>query len=271
MTKRRFTIGCGAIAMLAVAGFFPAAASPGTTTTICVGLIIDSHAIGGSVSDRCVNVRAGATGVGVLEAAGHSVTFRRDGLLCTIDGVPSSGCDDIDNTHYWAYFHRAPDATTWSYSNDNMSTYKPVNRSTEGWVYDNGTALTPTNVPAGQMCAGLLKPSRSPAPQPTKTHRAATHPRSPSASPKGSAPRSMPPTSTPTKSHRRHHPASSAAPTASDASATPSIETSPSATAAAGDTAGTSGGGSATGVIAAAAVVAVIAGATVVGARRRRR
>jgi len=255
---------------LAVAGFVPATASPTTTSTICVGLIIDSQSIGGSVSDRCINVRPGTTGVGVLEAAGHRVTFRHDGILCTIDEVPSSGCNDIDTTHYWSYFHRAPDATTWSYSNENMSTYEPANRSTEGWVYDNGAALKPKNVPAGQMCAGLLKPSPSPTPQPTKTHRAVTHLHSPTPQPASTSP-----TAAPTKPHRRHHPPSNATTTPPDTTATPSSETSPSATAFASDTVSSSrdgaSGGSAAGAIVAAAVIAVIAGATVTAARRRRR
>jgi hypothetical protein len=256
--------------MLAVAGFVPAAASPTATSTICVGLIIDSQSIGGSVSARCVNVRPGTTGVGVLEAAGHRVTFRHDGLLCTIDEVPSSGCDDVDTTHYWSYFHRAPDATAWSYSNENMSTYKPANRSTEGWVYDNGSALKPKNIPASQMCAGLLKPSPSPTPQPAKSHRAVRHTHSPN-----TPPISTSPTAVPTKPHRRpHHPprATSAPP---DATATPGSESSPSTATVASDTASSSdggaSGGSATGAIIAAAVVAVIAAATVTAARRRRR
>ena len=54
----------------------------------------------------------GATGVDVLEAGGHTVGFRHDGLVCTIDGLPKTGCAAVDDTHYWAYFHRAPGATT---------------------------------------------------------------------------------------------------------------------------------------------------------------
>src|SRR5579862_7808631 len=177
---RRLLVGCGAVAMLAVAGLAPAAASSSGSKTICVGVVVDPRAIGGTVNARCATVAAGSTGVDVLEAAGHTVTFRpRDGLLCTIDGLPKSGCGAVDDTHYWAYYHRAPDGTTWMYSNEGAGTYQPANRSTEGWVYDDGTSLKPDNIPARQICAGLLKPTPTPTPTPVRSttpHPASTRP-----------------------------------------------------------------------------------------------
>jgi hypothetical protein len=264
---RRLAIGCTAVALFAVAGFVPAAASPrATSTTICVGLVVDPQSVGGSVSDTCVNVKPGTTGVGVLEAAGHTLTFRGDGLLCTIDGVPDSGCSDVDNTHYWSYFHRAPDSTTWSYSNENMSTYKPANRSTEGWVYDDGSALKPENIPAAQICDGLLKPAATPTPSPKRTHQTATHPKPhlPHSAPIAAATQ----TATPTASHRHHRRQAASTPGATLPGAVQTTAPTPTISPAASSQ--KSGGGSATGAIAAAAVIAVLAAATVAGARRRR-
>ncbi|HWC34312.1 MAG TPA: hypothetical protein VG650_05730 [Mycobacteriales bacterium] len=255
-----------------MAGFVPATASGSTPNTICVGLVIDSRSIGGSVRDGCVNVKPATTGVGVLEAAGHSLTFRRDGLLCTIDDVPSSGCSNVDDTHYWAYFHRAPDSTSWSYSNEGMSTYEPANRSTEGWVYDDGSSLQPKNIPASQICAGLVKPTVTPTPTPTKPHHTAVASQSPttSTSPTGSG------TSRPATAETgrpRHTPRASRGAGRPTAPATSPL---PAASATAGSGAdpgssGASGHGSATGALVAAGVIAVLAGATVIGARRRRR
>ncbi len=111
-----------------------------------------ARSIGSDVSTTCAKVPKGATGVDVLQAGGHTIGFRNDGLVCTIDGLPKSGCAGVDDTHYWAYFHRAPGATKWIYSSEGPATYQPANDSTEGWVYDNGKALTPENVPYDQIC-----------------------------------------------------------------------------------------------------------------------
>jgi hypothetical protein len=256
-----------ALSLLAVAGFLPATAgNAAPTSTICVGLILDAQSIGGSVDDACVNVSPGTTGVGVLEAAGHAVTYRQDGLICTIDSVPETGCSKIDNTHYWAYYHRAPDSTTWSYSVQDARTYRPANRSTEGWVFDNGSSLKPSSIPASEICAGLVKPTAAPTPK--ATHRASTRTHSPQ--PSSRAVVTPPPSPPPTKPPRKRKHSSSPTPTPSDVTATPLGDFTPAA-AGANDTSSSSGGGSATGAIVAAGVIGVLAAATVVGARRRRR
>jgi hypothetical protein len=167
-------------------------------TSICVALVVDGRALDNGVSSGCATVKKGATGVDVLRAAGHTVSFRQDGLLCTIDDLPSSGCTDVDDTHYWAYFHRAPGATSFTYSTEGASTYKPANTSTEGWIYRDGGALTPPeNVPYANIC----KPKPTPKPTPSKTHKA--HP-------------------TPSKTHHRKHRAGASPSTSATATASPS-------------------------------------------------
>lgn len=263
MLARRVATGFGAVALLAVAGFVPAAASPRATNTICVGLIIDPRSIGGSVSAQCVTVKPGASGAEVLTTGGHSLGYRRDGLICTIDGLPKSGCSDVDNTHYWAYFHRAPDATVWHRSNEGANTYQPVNRSTEGWVYDDGEDLQPENVPAKNMCAALLKPKPTPSPTATKTPRSRHSP-----TPAATASRSAAPTSTPaTKGGARHHRLHRASPSPSKSTPT---EAAPKPSPTVASIGNTSGHGSATGALVAAGVLAAIAIATLTASRRRR-
>jgi hypothetical protein len=165
--------------------------------TICVALVVDGRSLGSNVTTTCAKVPKGSTGVDVLEAGGHSVSFRNDGLLCTIDGLPKSGCAGVDDTHYWAYFHRAPGSTKWVYSSEGASTYQPVNDSTEGWVYDNGKSLTPENVPYSQICTTKTSPKPTTSPSP---HRSATPP--PASATATSTPATTP---TPTPSHSRRH------------------------------------------------------------------
>jgi hypothetical protein len=207
------------VALGSAATAAPHAARADAATTICVALVVDGRALGSDVSTSCATVAKGATGVDVLQAGGHTVGFRSDGLLCTIDGLPKGGCESVNDTHYWAYFHRAPGSTKWVYSTEGASSYEPANDSTEGWVYDNGTALTPQNVPYAQICKPKATPSPTPHPSDTPTsHRTAAAPTQ----------TSSPPTTkpTPTASRHRRSPqprktASSAAQVAVKASASP--------------------------------------------------
>jgi hypothetical protein len=171
------------------------AASSQTKKTICVALIVDGRSLGSNVRTDCAKVPPGSTGIDVLQAAGHSVGFRSDGLLCTIDGLPKTGCAAVNDTHYWAYFHRAPGTTAWTYSSEGASTYQPKNDSTEGWVYDNGKTLTPKNVPYAQICP----PTTSASPTPTATATAQATKTAASAA--ASSPASRPATA----SARPHH------------------------------------------------------------------
>jgi hypothetical protein len=176
--------------------------SAASSPKICVALVVDGRSLGSNVSTSCAKVSKGSTGVDVLQTAGHRVTFRNDGLLCTIDGLPKSGCSAVDDSHYWAYFHRAPGSSSWVYSSEGSSTYQPANDATEGWVYDDGTSLKPDNVPYSKICT----PDPKPTPSPTATHH-----RSPKPTPSATA-------QAPT--NRRHH---SAPATSPSSSATPSL------------------------------------------------
>lgn len=253
-------------------GIAPAAAAPPTSGTICVALVVDARSIGGPVDTDCATVNKGATGLDVLQAAGHTLTFREDHLLCTIDGLPKTGCSAIDDTHFWAYYHRAPASTSWSYSTSGAGSYQPVNDSTDGWVYDDGTKTEPDNVPYAAICKAKATPS--PTPKPTQV----THPtktRHPSA--RGSAtPSSTPSPTASRKTKRRHerhhqgHAASSASPTSSLDTPLASQTANPVATHAGG---GSSDGGHGTivGVIVAAVIIGGLGAAALASNRRRRR
>lgn len=151
-----------AAAPAAAAGERAAAATSGGT--ICVGLLVDATSVGGRRSTGCAKVPAGSNGIDVLEAAGHSVTTQDNGgFVCAIDGVPASGCSANDDSHYWAYWHRAAGAGSWTYSSEGAASYRPAAGSTDGWVYDNGSSRRPGTV--GQLCP-TAKQSHSAAPPP---------------------------------------------------------------------------------------------------------
>jgi hypothetical protein len=223
-----------------VAGETAAAGMPArgaSRPTICVALVVDARSIGSDVSTSCAKLPKGASGVAVLQAGGHQVGFRSDGLLCTIDGLPKSGCAGVSDTHYWAYFHRAPGSTKWLYSSEGPSSYQPVNDSTEGWVYDNGKALTPENVPYRRICPAEHAATPTPsvtasAPATAPSARATTSPTSAAhhtASP-GETPQSAPPTSTPSpagRHHASHQPSAAAAATSPATTDLASAATSP--------------------------------------------
>jgi hypothetical protein len=138
-------------------------------------------------------VHEGATGYDVLEAGGHTFTICSNGVLGNIDGKPRDGCrEKNDSVHYWSYWHRAPGKTTWTYSNEGAGTYRPQNRSTEGWRW---MKRPPANVPYSQICTST--PSPQPTPHETATHSPTTR--------VSSAASTTPPTPTATRSKRAHH------------------------------------------------------------------
>lgn len=161
------------IAALVVTGVAIPAAPVTAAKTICVGLVVDARSLDGPMSATCTTVPDGSTGYDVLRAAGHTVGFRSDGLICTIDNRPSDGCAATDAMHYWAYFHREPNSTSWSYSNEGATTYKPENGETEGWVWRDGDTAKPQNVPYSTICPQTASPTPSPTPRPSVTHAAA--------------------------------------------------------------------------------------------------
>src|SRR5690348_13352714 len=101
----RAAVASALIALAAAVGGTPAHASTGT---ICVALVVDFGDLGGGVHTSCATVKRGATGYDVLSAGGHRFTICSNGVLGSIDGKPSDGCvEKNDSKHFWSYWHRA--------------------------------------------------------------------------------------------------------------------------------------------------------------------
>ncbi|MDQ6650147.1 MAG: hypothetical protein M3Z02_08535, partial [Actinomycetota bacterium] len=144
----------------------PANAAP----PICVGVVVSPGALGGGSNTYCAKVADGSTGSQVLYARANALgrpapTYRRDGLLCTIDGLPSEGCAKTDSTHYWSYWHRPAGAGSWQYSNEGPASYRPSDRSEEGWSWQNGGSSEAANPPP-LVNVDAICPQPATAPQP---------------------------------------------------------------------------------------------------------
>ena len=247
-----------AIVAVAVAGVVAPTTSATAAKTICVGLVVDARSLNGPVATDCAKVPDGSTGYNVLRAAGHTVGFRRDGIICTIDSRPADGCSKTDALHYWAYFHREPKSSSWSYSDEGATTYKPENGETEGWVWRNGDMATPENVPYTTICPAA---SSSPTPHPSVTH----------ASP---PPTTTPATSTtapsPVASHQARHRAKPRQRSPSPTPPTATTTVSPPVTIAAVNSQPHNGSaGAPWGLLAGIAAIAVVGGAAAWQLRRR--
>lgn len=149
----------GSAAVAPVAGVATAA------DTICVALVVDFADLGAGVDSDCVKVPDGSSGEDVLRAR-HTLGVRpnQPGFVCTIDGWPKEGCGASTGEHYWAYFHRAPGSSTWTYSTMGAASYEPRNNSTEGWVWLTRKDQTPANVPFSAICTATASPRPPPTP-----------------------------------------------------------------------------------------------------------
>src|SRR3954453_6977671 len=179
LTPRADARGVGRLLLLAavsvaVLGPLPTAPAGTAVPTICVALVVDFTPLNGAVDSGCTRVPKGANGYDVLRAGGHTFQICANGIVGTIDGQPANGCQIKDNTHFWGYWHRKPGSRTWTFSNFGAGGYHPVEGSTDGWVWEDGTTSPPadTSYPAGCHSPPA---SASPTPRPS-AHESTTAP-----------------------------------------------------------------------------------------------
>lgn len=120
-----------------------AAAATASTTTAVV--VIDFSAFGGPVRTEIVDVGNGMSGLAVLSHVATVISYGyagQGGAVCKIDGegndATASTCLVGPNSQYWAYFHSANGATTWSYSPVGAGGYTVHGGDVEGWRYGTG-------------------------------------------------------------------------------------------------------------------------------------
>lgn len=166
----------GAIALLAGVGVAaaptPASASPSAPceqsssrqATAHVAVVIDFG--GGNVSTACVPIGDGSTGIDLLNAraAQLGVPGPRfnpvNGLLCGIDGYPSTGCAErtANGYAYWSYWNG--DSGNWVYSNVGPGSRRMHEGTVEGWRFQSGTGAASDQAPsAGASHSAICPPA----------------------------------------------------------------------------------------------------------------
>ncbi len=107
----------------------------------------------------CLVVQSGTSGSKVLAQRASqlglpSPRYADSGLLCGLDGFPSSGCPKLSGGSYayWAYFNGVGGG--WSYGNDNPFVTPMRDGQIMGWRYTTGS-------PDGQAPAPRMAPSSS--------------------------------------------------------------------------------------------------------------
>lgn len=198
-----------AAAALALAGPYalkPFADAAGAATEVGVAFVLDFGGDRGQVVG-CVHVPASDNRYDALAAFTQqehlaAPTYNDSGLLCSIGGIPVSGCgQQVGNRYiYWSYF-TGPTTTDgpgpWTYSS--TGAFAPVGACTpasggalidcdvEGWRFqDPGTGLPndpPPRTPADYAAICLSSVTTTTTTAPTTTSPTPTAPTSPAAGP----------------------------------------------------------------------------------------
>ncbi len=159
-------LGAGAVtAPVAAAGTLPCVARAGE---IRVAVVIDfgtSPGSPGGTSQVCVPVSERTDAAALLAARAQQLgvvapRYNGVGLLCSIDGYPSSGCGESVGgvARYWAYWLGS--GSGWSYANVGPAGHQVDGNVVEGWRFIEGTAGDHGPAPRGpsvasDICVGL--------------------------------------------------------------------------------------------------------------------
>ena len=169
-----------AASALALAGPFalrPFVDAAGAATEVAVAFVVDLGPSGGEVTG-CVRVPASdnryqALGAFLSQKGLAQPTYAASGLLCSINGIPASGCGETvpGGYIYWAYY--VGSGSRWIYSSTGAAA--PVGPAdVEGWRFqDPGTGHPNDPPPATKPRYAALCPTPPP---PTTTTTTTTRP-----------------------------------------------------------------------------------------------
>ena len=149
-------LAAAASAALALAGpdaLVPFKDAAGAASEVSVAFVLDFGGSTGVVSG-CVKVPSTDNGYEALAAFAaqeheSAPTYNASGLLCSINGVPNSGCGQVvgGGYVYWSYFHGLEGTPwTWRYASGGafatVGTWNGQADDVEGWRFqDPGTGL----------------------------------------------------------------------------------------------------------------------------------
>ena len=130
-------------------------------------VVADFGGVNGKVIVTCVLAKAGESGAQVLQSQAQllgypSPRYAESGLLCAIDGYPTSGCGTQSGGHYayWAYWHGGK---RWQYANGGPGEWKVSKGDVEGWRFEPDGSATPADPPprAASSATALETPARA--------------------------------------------------------------------------------------------------------------
>ncbi len=151
-----------------------------TSDDVRIAVVIDFGARSG-VSPRivikCLRVPGGTNGSDVLASVASSwhvpaPTYATSGLLCSINGYPSTGCGTPvpGGYAYWSYWHGG--GQHWAYADVGPAEWTVRNGDVEGWRYQDSGAANPAPAASPDLVAACAAAATSPAPAPA--HDAST-------------------------------------------------------------------------------------------------
>ena len=143
--------GTGALALAGPMGLRPfvdATEAAGAAGDVTVAFVLD-FGTGTTPVVGCVNVpasdnRYGALSAFVAQKGMAPPSYAPSGLLCSINGIPSTGCGQMVNGHYiyWSYFTGG--TGDWTYSNTGASGQVTLG-DVEGWRFQTSGNGNPTD------------------------------------------------------------------------------------------------------------------------------
>jgi hypothetical protein len=147
-----------------------------TADDVRVAVVIDFGARSG-VSPRivikCLKVHRGTNGSDVLASVASSwqvpaPTYATSGLLCSINGYPSTGCGTSvpGGYAYWSYWHGG--GQHWAYANVGPAEWTVRNGDVEGWRYQDPGAVNPAPAASPDLATACAAAATSPAPTPAR-------------------------------------------------------------------------------------------------------
>ena len=144
--RRLLATGITALAVSAL----PGATSAAAATARGVAVVVD-FADGNAPLVLCSNEagRSDATVLadGLAQAGRGGLRYGTTGLLCAIDGRPTSGCGQQRGTHYanWAYFQGTP--SQWSYAHQGLDSHRADTAVAIGLRFEASGTGTPADPP----------------------------------------------------------------------------------------------------------------------------
>jgi len=134
---------------------------------IVAAVVADFGGVHGKVLVTCVLVKPGESGAQVLQAQAAvlgypSPRYAESGLLCAIDGYPTSGCGTQSGAHYayWSYWHGGK---RWQYASGGPGAWRVSEGDVEGWRFQPDGSATPADPPprAASSAAALETTARA--------------------------------------------------------------------------------------------------------------